>query len=74
MHRYLEHLFRLFSDTLFVAIGVTMIVETTIEGGQTELWVAYTLSVGVLYHVANKYHEGTEDMVEDIHDELHEEQ
>jgi hypothetical protein len=67
----LDALGRLFSNELLPAIGLTMIVETAIEGGATLTWVGYTVVVSTLYVLANHLHEGTEDMVEDLHEEIY---
>lgn len=65
-----EMVLRFFSNPFLTAIGMTMVLETTIEGGATVVWLTYTTVVALLYYVANRVHEGTDDMVEDIHDEL----
>jgi hypothetical protein len=70
MRLIVEQILRLFSNPLLVAIGVTMIVETAIEGGHTVLWLAYTVAVAVLYVGANRLHEGTDDMVDELHDKF----
>jgi len=58
------------SDNLLPAIGVTMVVETTIESGATLSWIAFTLTAVVVWVVANYLYEDTGDMVEDIHNEF----
>jgi hypothetical protein len=65
-----EYALRFGADPLLPAIGITMVVETTIEGGATQSWVAFTLTAVLIWTTANYLYEDTTDMVEDLHDEM----
>jgi hypothetical protein len=65
-----EYTLRFGADPLLPAIGITIVVVTTIEGGATRSWVAFTLVSIAVYLLANHLYEDTEDMVEDLHDEM----
>jgi hypothetical protein len=65
-----EYALRFGADPLLPAIGITMVVETTIEGGATLSWVAFTLTAVLVWAVANYCYEDTDDMVEDLHDAM----
>jgi hypothetical protein len=66
----MEPVLRFLSSPLLPSIGITMVAETLIEGGNVPAWICFTLVTSALYGVANYYHEGTEDIVEDMYDEM----
>lgn len=61
---------RVLSDETLFVIGLSLLIETHVEGGNTAFWTYYTASTLVLYVVANYVHEGSEDMIEELHEEL----
>jgi len=65
-----DNFLSLLSSDVFVLIGITMVLETTIEGGSTGAWFVFTVVFLILNQAAKYVHEGTDDHVEELHDEL----
>jgi hypothetical protein len=51
-------------------VFVALALEMSIEGGNAKTWWTLTVLAFLAYQVANYVHEGTEDMVEELHDDM----
>lgn len=67
-----DEIFRFTSSPFPAYVSLTMVIETTIEGGQTAEWLMVTAVFWMIYGVSNYLHEGIEDQVEEMHDAFEE--